>query len=249
MPLINAHCQHRPTDFVIVGWKVGQDEVTVWLNRISCNALFEVLFKQWQMPVGQTVMQTRALSEKGFRKLAGSANVTPDMGTPMNSNAAEETIIVPIGVKRNDSFLVAKPIRKTTKSDPQRLTIQDDFDIDHQGLLVGPLSVGSSLVFKTQLFLLFHPVLRRCKSFKPGRIPNGLVVRKLLPIGNVSQLDLGADFEHEARFDRLNDLALDLVSNGAFQIQVEAKQDRSPALFYGMFTTLIDLVELLARML
>ena len=189
------------------------------------------------------------LGEEGFRKLAGSANVASYMSTPMNSNAAEETMIVPIDVKRNDSFLVVKPIRKTTKSDPQRLAIQDDFDIDHQGLLVGPLSVGSSLVFKMKLFLLFHPVLRRCECVKPRRIPNGLVVRKLLSIGNVSQLDLGADLEHEARFDTLNDLALDLVSDGAFQIQVEAKQDSSTALFYSMFPTLIDLVELLARML
>ena len=56
-----------------------------------------------------------------------------------------------------------------------------------------------------------------------------MVERKRLPICNVSQLNLGADLEHEARFDTLNDLALDLVSDGAFQIQVEAKQDRSPA--------------------
>ena len=50
MPLVDAHCQHRPTEFVIVGWKMGQDEVTVWLKGISCNALFEVLLKQRQMP-------------------------------------------------------------------------------------------------------------------------------------------------------------------------------------------------------
>ena len=129
------------------------------------------------------------------------------------------------------------------------MAIQDDFDIEHQGLFVSPLGVGSSLMFKTQLFLLFHPVLRSCECFKPGRIPNGLVVRKLLPIYHVSQLDLGADLEHEARFDMLHDLALDLFGDGAFQVQVEAKQDRSPALFYSMFATLIDLVELRAEML
>ena len=50
------------------------------------------------MPVGQTVTQSRSLGEEGFRKFAGSANVTPDMGTPMNSNAAEETMIVTKGV-------------------------------------------------------------------------------------------------------------------------------------------------------
>ena len=144
-----------------------------------------------------------------------------------------------------ESWLVAKPIRKTPESEIQRLAIQDDFDIEHQGLLVSPLGVGSSLVFKTQLFLLFHPVLCHCECFKPGRRPSGLVVRKLFPIYQVSQLDLGADLKHEARFDTLNDLALDLVSNGVLQIQVEAKQERSPALFYSVCATLINLVELL----
>ena len=138
------------------------------------------------MPVGQTVTQTRALSEERFRKFVGSANVTSDMGTPMNSNAAKETKIVSKGVERKDSVLVAKPIRKTTKPETQRLTIQDDFDINHQGLFISPLGVWSSLLLKTQLFLLFHPVLRRCECFKPGRLPKGLVVRKLLFIYHVS---------------------------------------------------------------
>ena len=75
--------------------------------------MFEVLFKQRQMPVGQTVTQTRTLGEERFRKFVVSANVTPDMGTPMNSNAAEETKIVPKGVEGNDFLFVAKPIRKT----------------------------------------------------------------------------------------------------------------------------------------
>ena len=95
------------------------------------------------MPVGQTVTQTRALSEERFRKFVGSANVTSDMGTPMNSNAAKETKIVSKGVERKDSVLVAKPIRKTTKPETQRLTIQDDFDINHQGLFISPLGVWS----------------------------------------------------------------------------------------------------------
>ena len=86
---LDAHCQNRPTDFCIVGWKVGQEEVTVCLNRISCNTLFEVLFKQRQMPVGQTVTQAWAVGEEGFRN---------NMSTPMHSNAAEEAINVPIGV-------------------------------------------------------------------------------------------------------------------------------------------------------
>ena len=42
----------------------------------------------------------------------------------------------------------------------------------------------------------------------------------------------------------LHDPVLDLLGNGVFQIQVEAKQDCSPALFYSMSSTLIDLVEL-----
>ena len=112
MTLVETHCQNRPTNFVIVGWKMSQDEVAVWLNRVSCNALFEVLFKQRQMPVSQTVTQAWALGEESFRKFAGSSLVVSYISTPMNSNAAEETKIVPKGVQRHDSALVAKPIRK-----------------------------------------------------------------------------------------------------------------------------------------
>ena len=68
------------------------------MNRVSCNALFEVLFKQRQMPFGQTVTQAWVLGKEGFRKLAGSANVVSHMGTPMNCDAAEEAKIVPIDV-------------------------------------------------------------------------------------------------------------------------------------------------------
>ena len=42
----------------------------------------------------------------------------------------------------------------------------------------------------------------------------------------------------------LHDLVLDLLSDGAFQIQVEAKQECSPALFHSTLNTLIDLLEL-----
>ena len=201
------------------------------------------------MPVGHTVTQAWVLGEEGFRKLAGSSPVVSYMGTPMNCNAAEETKIVPKDVERNNSSLVAKPIRKAPKPQEQRLAIQNDLDIEHEGLFISPLGVGSSLVLEAQLFLLFHPVVRRSECFKPGRRPNGLVERKLLPIYRVSQLNLGADLERKARFDTLNDLALDLISDRAFQIQVEAKQECSPALLYSVFATLIDLVELLAGML
>ena len=102
MALVETHCQNRPANFVIVG-----------RNRVSRNALFEVTFKQRQMLVGQTVPQAGALGEESFRKLAGSANVVSHMSTPMNCNAAKEKKIVPKGVERKDSVLVAKPIRKT----------------------------------------------------------------------------------------------------------------------------------------
>ena len=46
----------------------------------------------------------------------------------------------------------------------------------------------------------------------------------------------------------LHDLVLDLFGNSAFQIQVEAKQDCSPALFSSMFATIKDLVKLPARL-
>ena len=244
MPLVETHCQNRPANFVIVGGEMGQGKVTVWLNRVSCNALFEVLFKQRQMLVGQTVTQAWALGEESFSKLAGSANVVSCISTPMNSNAAEETKIVPKGVERKNAALVAKPIRKTPEPQEQRLTIQDDFGIDHEGLFIRPLGVGSMLMLQPQLFLLFHPVFRSGKCFKPRRVADGLVIRDLLTISNVSQLDCAAEFQLESRFDMLHDLALNLFGNGAFQIQVEAKQECSPALFHSMLNTLIDLVEL-----
>ena len=216
-------------------------EVPVRLHRIGLNTLLEVFFKQRQVFVGQTVTQAWPLGEEGFRKFAGSAHVVSYMCTPMNSNAAEETIIVPKGVQSNDVSFVAKPIRKAPKSESQRLAIQDDLDIEHQGLFVSPLGVGPSLMLKTQLFLVLHPVARCREGFKLGGRPNGLVVRKLLSIYHVSQLNLGADLEHEARFNMLNNLALDLVSNGAFQIQVETKQECSPTLFHSILNTLRNL--------
>ena len=111
------------------------------------------------MPVGHTVTKAWVFGEKGFRKFTGSANVATDRDTLMHSNATKETKIVPIGVERKDSVLVAKPIRKAPEPQEQRLTIQDDLDIEKQGLFVSPLGVGSALVLETQLFLLFHPVV------------------------------------------------------------------------------------------
>ena len=60
---------------------------------------------------------------------------------------------------RQNSVLVAKPIEKTPEAEEQRMAIQDDFDINHLGLLVSPLGVGPSLVFKPQLFLPAYPGL------------------------------------------------------------------------------------------
>ena len=124
------------------------------------------------------------------------------------------------------------------------MAIQNDFGIEHRGLFVSPLGVGSMLMLQPQLFLLFHPVFRSGKCLKPGRVADGLVIRDLLTISNVSQLYCAAEFQLESRFDMLHDLALNLFGNGAFQIQVEAKQECSPTLFHSILNTLIDLVEL-----
>ena len=108
---IKAHCQNWPSDLIVVGCKMRQDEVTVGLHRVRGNALFEVLFKQGQVLVGQTVTKAGTLSEEGFLKLSGFAHVVSDLRTPMNSDAAEEATIVPIGVQRQNSGLAAKPNR------------------------------------------------------------------------------------------------------------------------------------------
>ena len=44
--VVKTHVQQRPPNLVIVGRKVGQDEVAVRLHRVSCNTLFEMVFKQ-----------------------------------------------------------------------------------------------------------------------------------------------------------------------------------------------------------
>ena len=111
VPRIKTHCQNRPSDLIVVGRKMSQDEVTVGLRRVRGNALFEVLFKQRQMLVGQTVTKAGSLSEEGFLKLSGFTHVVSDLRTPMNSDAAEEATVVPIGVQRQNSGLAAKPIR------------------------------------------------------------------------------------------------------------------------------------------
>ena len=44
--VVKTHVQQRNTNLVIVGWNVGQDEVTVRLHRISSNTLLEMFFKK-----------------------------------------------------------------------------------------------------------------------------------------------------------------------------------------------------------
>ena len=44
--VVKTHVQQRTTNLVIVGWNVGQDEVTVRLHRVSSNTLLEMLFKK-----------------------------------------------------------------------------------------------------------------------------------------------------------------------------------------------------------
>ena len=126
---IKAHCQNRPSDLIVVGGKMSQDEVTVGLHRVRRNALFEVPFKQGQVLVGQTVTEAGTLSKEGVLQLSGFAHVVPHLRSPMNSDAAEEATIVPIGVQRQNSVLVAKPIRETPLPKEQRMAVQDDFDI------------------------------------------------------------------------------------------------------------------------
>ena len=111
VPRIKAHCQNRPSHLMVVGGNMRQDEVTVGLHRVRRNALFEVPFKQGQVFVGQTVTKAGTLSEEGVLQLSGFAHVVPHLRSPMNSDAAEEATIVPIGVQRENSVLVAKPIR------------------------------------------------------------------------------------------------------------------------------------------
>ena len=52
VPVVKAHVQQRPSNLIIVGREVGQDEVAVRLNRVSRNALFEMTFKKRQMLIG-----------------------------------------------------------------------------------------------------------------------------------------------------------------------------------------------------
>ena len=111
VPSIKTHCQNWPADSVIIGREVGQDKVAVWLNRVGRNALFEVLFKQGQMLVGQPVTQAWTLGKEGCLKLTGFAHVVSHMCTPINRDAAEEATFVLIGVQRQNPALVAKPIR------------------------------------------------------------------------------------------------------------------------------------------
>ena len=212
---------------------MSQDEVTVGLHRVRRNALFEVPFKQGQVLVGQTVTEAGLLSE-GVFQLSGFAHVVPHLRSPMNSDAAEEAPIVPIGVQRQHSVLVAKPVRETPLPKEQRMAVQDDFDIHLLGPHVGPFGVGRVPVFQPQLFLPSHPVLCRCKRFEPRRRPVVPLVEVHLAnsLFKVLQLNLRAEFEHEAGVNMLHNLGLDPVSDGPFQILGEAELDRSPALLH-----------------
>ena len=92
---------------------MSQDKVTVGLHRVRCNALLEVPFKQGQVLVGQAVTKAGMLCEEVVLQLSGFAHVVPHLRSLMNSDAAEKAPIVPIGVQRNNSALVTKPVRKT----------------------------------------------------------------------------------------------------------------------------------------
>ena len=113
MPRIKSHCQNRFSDFVVVGGKISQDKVTVGLHRVRCNALLEVPFKQGQVLVSQAVTNAGVLSEEFVLQLSGFAHVVPHLRSLLNSDTAEKAPIVPIGVQRQNSALVAKPVRKT----------------------------------------------------------------------------------------------------------------------------------------
>ena len=102
---------------------MGQDEVTVRLNRVSRNALFEMSFKQRQVLVGQPITQAWTLGKEGLLKLAGFTHVVSHMRTPMHSDAAEEATVVLISVQRQNSALVAKPIRKAPEAKEQRVAV------------------------------------------------------------------------------------------------------------------------------
>ena len=106
------------------------------------------------------------------------------------------------------------------------MAVQDDFDIHPLCPLVDPFGVGRLQVFQPQLFLPAHPVLCRCKRFEPGRHPGVSLIEIHLAVSlfSVAQFNERAEFQHEAGFDVLHNLGLNLVSDGTFQIVVEAKQ-------------------------
>ena len=114
------------------------------------------------------------------------------------------------------------------------MAVQDDFNIHLFGPLVGPFSVGRVQVFQPQLFLLSHPVLCRCQCLEPGRRPvvSLIVVHLTIGLFNVPQLNLRAEPEHETGSDMLHNLGLNPISDGLFQILVEAELERSPALLH-----------------
>ena len=123
VPVVKAHVQQRPSNLIIVGREVGQDEVAVRLNRVSCNTLFEMTFKQRQMLVGQPVTQAWPLGKEGLLKRAGFTHVVPHIGTTMHSNTPEEATVVLICVQGQNSTLVAQPIRKAPKTKKQRVAV------------------------------------------------------------------------------------------------------------------------------
>ena len=199
MSVVKAHGKNGPANSIVGDRGVGQDEVAIGLHRVSSNALLKVFFEQGQMLVGQAVTQAWTLGEKGFLKGSGSAHVVSHMSPPMNSDAAEEAPVVPISVQGQDTVLVAKPIRKTTDAEEQRMTTQDDFAINQLGLLVSPLGVGLSPGFKPQLFLLANPFPRSRKGFEPARSTDVLVESHRAPVFNVvAQQNHRAELEHES---------------------------------------------------
>ena len=111
-----------------------------------------------------------------------------------------------------------------------------------------PLSVRSVLVLQAQLFLLFHPVGCRRKSFKPRGVTNITKVGDNFIVDDVAQLHFAAQFQLETSFDVLDKLALELIGNRNLQMQVKLERDRSPTLFDKAIASVVDLMKLLSQL-
>ena len=111
------------------------------------------------------------LVEEACGQLASFSCVTNTMRLLMNRNASENTKLVGVLIKRQQTPFVSKPIWQSPRSNMQRsLQVLDNFHLNQKVRVKNPFRSWALYVFALEavFFLFFQQQSRFRHSFKPG---------------------------------------------------------------------------------